>query len=90
MTSTPTVSAATSNEEGATARLQLQSLKAAAQRLGLGNGSQGMAMIDAVFDKGARGAGGDWAELLRVLGCGKVSWAESGREELTLGYHVAA
>lgn len=58
----------------ATSRLQLQSLKAAAQRIGLGNGSQGMAMIDAIFDKGARvrTEAGDWADLLKVLTSGKV------------------
>lgn len=60
----------------ATSRLQLQSLKAAAQRIGLGNGSMGMGMIDAIFDKGARarGEGGDWADLLKVLTSGKVSF----------------
>jgi hypothetical protein len=58
-----------------TSRLQLQSLKAAAQRIGLANGSMGMGMIDSIFDKGARGRSevGDWADLLKVLTCGKVS-----------------
>ncbi|WVQ70671.1 hypothetical protein IAR50_000193 [Cryptococcus sp. DSM 104548] len=55
-----------------TSRLQLQSLKAAAQGVGLGNGSMGMSMIDAIFDKGQLGRtkigeGGDWGELLRIL-----------------------
>lgn len=58
----------------ATSRLQLQSLKAGAQRIGLGNGSMGMGMIDAIFDKGARGRtdAGDWADLLKVLTSSKV------------------
>ncbi|WVQ85958.1 hypothetical protein IAT38_008126 [Cryptococcus sp. DSM 104549] len=60
-----------------TSRLQLQSLKAAAQRIGLGNGSMGMSMIDAIFDKGQlgrakAGEGGDWGDLLRILMGGKA------------------
>lgn len=60
-----------------TSRLQVQSLKAAAQGIGLGNGSMGMSMIDAIFDKGQlgrakAGEGGDWGELLRTLMGGKV------------------
>nr|XP_018259602.1 uncharacterized protein I303_07670 [Kwoniella dejecticola CBS 10117]OBR81760.1 hypothetical protein I303_07670 [Kwoniella dejecticola CBS 10117] len=60
-----------------TSRLQIQSLKAAAQRIGLGNGSMGMSMIDAIFDKGQlgrakAGEGGDWGELLRILMGGKA------------------
>ncbi|WRT70689.1 uncharacterized protein IL334_007687 [Kwoniella shivajii] len=60
-----------------TARLQIQSLKAAAQRIGLGNGSMGMSMIDAIFDKGQLGRGkvgegGDWGDLLRILMGGKA------------------
>lgn len=59
---------------GAAGRLQLQSLKAAAQRIGLNNGSMGMGMVDAIFEKGARArADGDWADLLKVLTSGKVS-----------------
>lgn len=60
----------------ATSRLQLQSLKAAAQRIGLGNGSMGMSMIDAIFDKSqvsrVNGNGGEWGDLLKVLMFGKV------------------
>lgn len=61
----------------ATSRLQLQSLKAVAQRIGLGNASMGIGMIDSIFDKGARARteGGDWGELLKVLTTGKVSLA---------------
>ncbi|WVW80846.1 hypothetical protein I302_102836 [Kwoniella bestiolae CBS 10118] len=60
-----------------TSRLQMQSLKAAAQRIGLGNGSMGMSMIDAIFDKGQlgrakAGEGGDWGDLLRILMGGKA------------------
>ncbi|WVR08545.1 hypothetical protein IAU60_005600 [Kwoniella sp. DSM 27419] len=60
-----------------TSRLQLQSLKAAAQKIGLGNGSMGMSMIDAIFDKGQQGRGksgegGDWGDLLRTLMSGKA------------------
>nr|XP_019007358.1 uncharacterized protein I206_07924 [Kwoniella pini CBS 10737]OCF46139.1 hypothetical protein I206_07924 [Kwoniella pini CBS 10737] len=60
-----------------TSRLQIQSLKAAAQRIGLGNGSMGMSMIDAIFDKGQlgrakAGEGGDWGDLLRILMGGKA------------------
>ncbi|WWD08310.1 hypothetical protein V865_006421 [Kwoniella europaea PYCC6329] len=60
-----------------TSRLQIQSLKAAAQRIGLGNGSMGMSMIDAIFDKGQlgrakAGEGGDWSDLLRILMGGKA------------------
>lgn len=60
---------------GATSRLQLQSMKASAQKLGLGNGSLGMNMIDTVFDKvavGRRTAEGEWGEVLKVLSGGKV------------------
>jgi hypothetical protein len=61
----------------ATTRLQVQSLKAAAQRIGLGNGSMGMSMIDAIHEKGQVGRGklgeGDWGDVLRVLTGGKVS-----------------
>ena len=61
----------------ATSRLQLQSLKAAAQKIGLGNGSMGMAMIDAIFEKNGssrpkNGDSGDWGDVLKVLSGGKV------------------
>lgn len=57
----------------AAGKLQLQSLKAAAQRLGLGNGSMGMGMIEAIYDKGTRARdAGDWAELLKVLTSSKA------------------
>ncbi|WVF68072.1 hypothetical protein IAT40_002835 [Kwoniella sp. CBS 6097] len=60
-----------------TSRLQLQSLKAAAQKIGLGNGSMGMSMIDAIFEKGQQGRakageGGEWGDLLRILMGGKA------------------
>ncbi|KAL7422907.1 hypothetical protein Q5752_002204 [Cryptotrichosporon argae] len=78
-TTTPAVPAMPSEDgaSAATSKLQLQSLKAAAQRIGLGNGSMGMGMIDAIFEKGllgrARiGEGGDWGEVLRVLISGKA------------------
>ncbi|EJT51854.1 guanyl-nucleotide exchange factor [Trichosporon asahii var. asahii CBS 8904] len=57
----------------AAGKLQLQSLKAAAQRLGLKNGSMGMGMIEAIYDKGTRARdAGDWAELLKVLTSNKA------------------
>ena len=61
----------------ATTRLQLQSLKAAAQRIGLANGTMGMSMIDAIFEKsqGSKtqvGDGAEWTDVLRVLTGGKV------------------
>ncbi|KAK8850516.1 hypothetical protein IAR55_004434 [Kwoniella newhampshirensis] len=72
-----TVTASTSGSSSLTSRLQLQSLKAAGQRIGLGNGSMGMSMIDAIFDKGQlgrakAGEGGDWGDLLRILMGGKA------------------
>jgi hypothetical protein len=59
-----------------TSRLQLQSLKAAGQRMGLGNGSAGIQMLETLFDKGQvsrSGSGGDWGEIIKVLTAGKVS-----------------
>ncbi|KAK4685811.1 hypothetical protein P7C73_g4329, partial [Tremellales sp. Uapishka_1] len=72
-----TMSPAGAGSSSVTSRLQLQSLKAAAQRMGLGNASMGMGMLDAIFEKSqlgrARaGEGGDWGDLLRVLMCGKA------------------
>ncbi|WVO17428.1 hypothetical protein L204_105120 [Cryptococcus depauperatus] len=60
-----------------TSRLQLQSLKATAQGINLGNGSMGMSMIDAIFEKGQlgrtkAGEGGDWGDVLRILMGGKT------------------
>lgn len=71
-----TISSSTS--ASATARLQQQSVKAAAQKIGLGNGTMGMAIIDAVFDKcqvgkGKMAEGGDWADVIKILTVGKVS-----------------
>ena len=60
----------------ATVRLQVQSLKAAAQRLGLSNGSIGMSMIDFVYDKGLAGKSKmseDWADVFKALTNGKAS-----------------
>ncbi|CAD6572781.1 MAG: hypothetical protein TREMPRED_000628, partial [Tremellales sp. Tagirdzhanova-0007] len=53
--------AAIPGSSSATTKLQLQSLKAAAQRIGLGNGTMGMSMIDAIYDKsqGSRSHSGD-------------------------------
>jgi hypothetical protein len=59
-----------------TSRLQLQSLKAAGQRMGLGNGSAGIQMLESLFEKGQvsrSGSGGDWGEIIKVLTAGKVS-----------------
>ena len=59
----------------ATSRLQLQSLKAAAQRIGLGNGSMGMSILDAIFEKSQAGRakdGNEWADVLKLLSSGKV------------------
>ncbi|OWZ57983.1 guanyl-nucleotide exchange factor [Cryptococcus neoformans 125.91] len=72
-----TASSPHANSSSLTSRLQVQSLKAAAQGIGLGNGSMGMSMIDAIFDKGQlgrakAGEGGDWGELLRTLMGGKA------------------
>lgn len=72
-----TASSPHASSSSLTSRLQVQSLKAAAQGIGLGNGSMGMSMIDAIFDKGQlgrakAGEGGDWGELLRTLMGGKV------------------
>ncbi|WVQ95627.1 hypothetical protein IAU59_002725 [Kwoniella sp. CBS 9459] len=69
--------AQTSTSASLTSRLQLQSLKAAAQKIGLGNGSMGMSMIDAIFEKGQQGRakageGGEWGDLLRILMGGKA------------------
>jgi hypothetical protein len=58
-----------------TSRLQLQSLKAAGQRMGLGNGSAGIQMLETLFEKGQvsrSGTGGDWGEIIKVLTAGKV------------------
>jgi hypothetical protein len=74
----PQIPTTMQGSSGLTSRLQLQSLKAAAQTLGLANGSMGMSMVDGVFEKGqtgrkvAEGGGGDWGDLLRVLMCGQV------------------
>jgi hypothetical protein len=58
-------------------KLQLQSLKAGAQKIGLGNGSMGMSILDTIFEKSqagrAKADGTDWAEVLKLLSCGKVS-----------------
>jgi hypothetical protein len=53
-------------------------MKAAAQKIGLGNGTMGMSMIEAVYEKcqlgkGKMAEGGDWAEVIKVLTAGKVS-----------------
>ncbi|ORX41021.1 hypothetical protein BD324DRAFT_654638 [Kockovaella imperatae] len=64
----------------ATSRLQLQSLKAAVQRIGLGNGSMGMSMIDTIFERSLGGAStkgksvdnGEWAEIVKILMTGKA------------------
>ncbi|GMK54659.1 hypothetical protein CspeluHIS016_0112450 [Cutaneotrichosporon spelunceum] len=70
---TSTVASFAPEEAGAAGRLQLQSLKAAAQRLGLSNGSMGVDMVDSIFEKGARArADGDWADLLKALTTGKA------------------
>ena len=65
------------SSSSATSRLQLQSLKAAAQKMGLGNGTMGMSMIDTIFEKSQAGRGkadnGEWAELLKLISGGKVS-----------------
>ncbi|EIW69899.1 hypothetical protein TREMEDRAFT_73653 [Tremella mesenterica DSM 1558] len=71
------LTASTGSSGTATTRLQLQSLKAAAQRIGLGNGSMGIAMIDTIFEKGGTGRqkageGGDWGDVLRILNDGKA------------------
>ena len=63
----------------ATNRLQLQSLKASAQKIGLGNGSMGMALIDTLFDRSLNGKGkekdnGEWVDLLLMLMTGKVRY----------------
>ncbi|WWC92284.1 uncharacterized protein L201_007238 [Kwoniella dendrophila CBS 6074] len=74
---TASITSSNPGSSSLTSRLQIQSLKAAAQRIGLGNGSMGMSMIDAIFDKGQlgrakAGEGGDWGDLLRILMGGKA------------------
>ncbi len=74
-TATSTAGGASAAGGGVTARLQLQSLKAAGQRMGLRNGSVGMQMLDALFEKGQvsrSGSGGDWGEVLKMVTAGKV------------------
>jgi hypothetical protein len=73
-----------STSSSATARLQQQSVKAAAQKIGLGNGTMGMSMLDAVYEKcqlgkGKMAEGGDWADVIKVLSAGKVG-TELGSE----------
>ncbi|TXT11100.1 hypothetical protein VHUM_01851 [Vanrija humicola] len=70
----PSTSESEAASSAATSRLQHTSLKAAAQNIGLGNGTMGMGMIDAIFEKGARARaeGSDWADLLKVLTSGKA------------------
>ena len=65
------------SSSSATIRLQQQSMKAAAQRIGLGNGTMGMAIVDSVFEKcqlgkGKMAEGGDWADVIKILTAGKV------------------
>lgn len=60
-----------------TSRLQLQSLKAAGQRMRLGNASTGMQMLETLFEKAqisrSASGGGDWGEILRVITAGKAT-----------------
>lgn len=63
----------------ATSQLQRQSLKAAAQKIGLVNGTMGMAMLDAIFDrsqggKGKGKEGSEWDEILGLLSSADVSF----------------
>jgi len=80
----------------ATSRLQLQSLKAAAQKLGLGNGSMGMSMIDTIYEKGQAGRGkadsSEWAEVLKLIAGGKVGFGclRFGKLALMLGCALTA
>jgi len=72
-------SSPTHGSSSATSRLQLQSLKAAAQRIGLGNGTMGMSMIDAIYEKSqisrAKTADADeWGQLLKMIMSGKVKF----------------
>jgi hypothetical protein len=92
--SDPSSTAGSSSSATATVRLQQQSLKAAAQRIGLGNGSMGMTMLDAIFDKGQigrakPGEGGDWGDVLRTLIAGKVSLAGTFRIVQHVSYSPA-
>lgn len=62
-----------------TARLQLQSLKAAAQRMGLGNGSVGIQMLEGVFEKGMiprHSVGNASASGSASTGMGGGEWGE--------------
>lgn len=70
--------ASSQSSSSATTRLQQQSVKAAAQKIGLGNGTMGMSIIDAVFEKcqlgkGKMAEGGDWVDVIKILTAGKVS-----------------
>lgn len=74
-TSSTRAGASASGGGSVTARLQLQSLKAAGQRMGLRGGSVGMQILEALFEKGQvsrSGSGGDWGEVLKMITVGKV------------------
>lgn len=76
-------SASTGLYRTVTSRLQLQSLKAAGQRIGLSNESMGMQMLDTLFEKayayrahmdqgGFSGVAADWVDIVRCLTRGKA------------------
>lgn len=83
----PVVNAEASTSTGlyrtVTSRLQLQSLKAAGQRIGLSNESMGMQMLDTLFEKafayrahmdqsGLSGVAAEWVDIVRCLTRGKA------------------
>lgn len=70
MTTNPSVVAAASHQQqgGATSKLQLMNLKAAAQNVGLDTGSVAWAILEALVAS----EGGEWAEIWSALSIGKV------------------
>jgi hypothetical protein len=70
MTTHPSVVAAASQQHqgGATSKLQLMNLKAAAQNVGLDTGSVGWAILE----KLVASEGGQWSAIWHALSIGKV------------------
>jgi hypothetical protein len=73
MTTHPSVVAAASHQQqgGATSKLQLMNLKAAAQNVGLDTGSVGWAILEKLVGS----EGGEWIEIWNALWVGKVCCA---------------
>ncbi|KAJ7701926.1 hypothetical protein B0H17DRAFT_168152 [Mycena rosella] len=70
MTTHPSVVAAASHHQGgATSKLQLMNLKAAAQNIGLDHGSVGWAILEKLVSS----EGGEWVEIWSALSIGKAT-----------------